>query len=92
MELWPASAEDKKVVATKTVIGKLTKDKTIKIRLDALEVLELNEVARSLGYIERATTIRWLIKHYSDIKSAADLVQKFRAREQAEKELAETIK
>jgi hypothetical protein len=79
-------------VATIAGLGRLRKDKTIRIRMDALEIQVLNEVSNSLGYRERATTIRWLIKHYPDITAAKNIVDRFKAAKEAEDSFKEVIK
>lgn len=79
-------------VATVEGLGKLRKDKSIRIRMDALEIQVLNEVSNSLGYRERATTIRWLIKHYNDILAAKNIVDRYKAAKEAEDNLKEVVK
>jgi hypothetical protein len=76
-------------VATIEGKGRLTKDKTIKIRMDALEIQVLDGVSNSLGYAERATTIRWLIKHYPDIAASKLVIDRYRAAKDAEASLRE---
>lgn len=52
----------------------LRKTKTYKIRMDAVDDLKLNDICKSLGYSERATVIRYLIHHYSDIEKSKLIV------------------
>ena len=79
------------VVASIEGSVKLRKDKTLKIRMDVTEVYVLDDVCKSLGFAERATTIRWLIKHYSDILAAKTIKDRYQAAKDAENSFKEVL-
>lgn len=56
----------------------LTKDKVVKIRMDAVELLELDALGKKFGFAERATTIRKLMEMAKDLEQANRIVLAFR--------------
>jgi len=69
-----------------TIVGNkpLTKDKTVKIRMDAVELLELDAIGKNLGFAERATTIRTLMRMFRELEQARRIVETYKARKAAE--------
>lgn len=90
MELLPSEENKEKPVVT--IVGKkrIIKDKTLKIRLDVFELAEVDRIANSIGFAERATAIRWLLQHYNDLKMANQLVLAYMNKKKADVEF-ETI-
>jgi hypothetical protein len=62
-----------------TIVGKtkLRKDKEVTIRMNSLDLLELQKVMDKLNFGERATTVMYLIYHYNDIEKAALIVNRY---------------
>ena len=77
MDSWPSAENSAQNVAPENRVPRLARDKTVKIRMDPLEIRELDAVAKSLGYSERATALRWLVRHHGDISRAAALVTRY---------------
>lgn len=74
MEAGPAQEKPR---ATVEGVKRLTKDKTIKIRMDATELLELDRIGNLLGFAERATTLRWLMTYYNEMARARQVLAAF---------------
>lgn len=69
-------------VDTVKVLGRLKRDKIVKLRVSPEELYLLNEADKKLGFGNVSTTIRHLIKHFNDIDTAKQTLDLLRQSEE----------
>lgn len=91
MTLLPSQENKEKPVVT--IIGKkkIIKNIPFKVRCDIFEIAELDKIANSLGYKERATAFRYLLQHYGDIATAQKLVTRYAVMRKAIKDFEDGL-
>lgn len=68
--------------------GKLRKEKVVKIRMDAVELLELDDIGQKLGFRERATTIRTLMQMFRELEQSRRIVAAYKEQRDAQARFA----
>lgn len=84
------SQQNIEVVGTDQAKKRLTKGKMLRVRLDPIDIYELNEVQRSVN-LDMSATIRLLIKSFKSIQNSRDIVTAYQAMRKAEKEFEAAI-
>lgn len=79
------------IVATKGPKTKLKKEKTIKVRMDVVDLYELDEICRKLGFGERATVVRKLIHDFQNLDRATKIVEAHKKLLEAQKTFFELL-
>ncbi|MBI5224601.1 hypothetical protein HY989_01910 [Candidatus Micrarchaeota archaeon] len=81
-EIGPAKAE---IVSTDSTKKHLRKEKVVKIRMDTIDLYELDRIREKLGFAERATIIRKLIHDFKNIDKATQIVESYKRKHEAER-------
>ena len=80
-------------ISVDTTLGrkKLIKQKTLKVRVDDLDLLELDKICHLEGFAERATMLRKLIHSYQNIALGNQIVQRYHLMLKSKREFEDLV-